>query len=405
MLKVLVVDDDKLVRKGLISAMPWERFGMQVVGEANNGRKALEFIESADVDLLLTDLAMPVMSGIELMREVRVRFPGVHIVVLTLHQDFEYVQEALRLGAVDYIAKVELEQEVFDEVLERISRRIRELEGGRKAGRGDEGGEAAANETDRAGGHPDERAREEQERPAFYERRANEAGSRVPADDVEAALGLQDPEEGVKRLRSEWTSYGWIHQDAAYDRLTGLLHALRLPQPRLIGLLYSLADHWNRLFQPVYGAAIELGEPFDYWYEAEEWLRRVRETLRRAMGKSAFSQEVFEAVMKAVDLIHEEAHTPLTAADVAKRVNMSRSYFSQCFKDIVGSTFNDYIRHVRMDKAKNYLLQTSKPIHWIAEHTGYSDEKYFSRTFREHTGLLPSEYRQTFRTGGESSAK
>jgi two-component system response regulator YesN len=126
MIKVMVVDDDNLVRKGLISVMPWKKFGMEVVGEASNGLKALEFLESHNVDLMLTDLAMPVMSGVELIRRVRKEFPHVYTVVLTLHQYFEYIQEALRLGAIDYIAKVQLEKDCFEEVLERIYNRMME---------------------------------------------------------------------------------------------------------------------------------------------------------------------------------------------------------------------------------------------------------------------------------------
>lgn len=135
MIRVLVVDDDKLVRKGLISMMPWSRFGMEVVGEASNGEKALRFLEANDVELMLTDLGMPVLSGMELMRVVRGRFPELPVVVLTLHQDFEYIQEALRLGAIDYIAKVELEKEQLEDVLGRIAERIRDKPRGEAAGR------------------------------------------------------------------------------------------------------------------------------------------------------------------------------------------------------------------------------------------------------------------------------
>lgn len=126
MIKVLVVVDDKLVRKGLISMMPWQEFDMKVVGEASNGEKALKFLESNSVDLVLTDLGMPVMSGIELMRILRKSYSEIHVVVLTVHQDFEYVQEALRLGVIDYIAKVDLdlEKEQLEDMLKRIADRI-----------------------------------------------------------------------------------------------------------------------------------------------------------------------------------------------------------------------------------------------------------------------------------------
>lgn len=126
MIKVLVVDDDKLVRKGLIAAMPWNEFNMEVVGEANNGKNALKFLENNAVDLILLDLSMPIMSGLELMKIIRQKYPEVFVVILTMHKDFEYIQEALRLGAIDYIAKVQLEKESFADVLSRINRSISE---------------------------------------------------------------------------------------------------------------------------------------------------------------------------------------------------------------------------------------------------------------------------------------
>ncbi|WP_391571855.1 response regulator, partial [Cohnella sp.] len=125
MIKVLVVDDDRLARRGIIAEMPWDAFDMKVVGEANNGENALEFLRSEEVDLLITDLAMPIMSGLDLMREVQRLYPKIWFVVLTFHQDFELIQEALRIGAIDYIAKTQIEDARMEEVLERISERIR----------------------------------------------------------------------------------------------------------------------------------------------------------------------------------------------------------------------------------------------------------------------------------------
>ncbi|WJH33969.1 response regulator [Paenibacillus sp. CC-CFT747] len=125
-MRVLIVDDDYLVRKGFIAMTPWSKYGLELAGEAANGREALEVLQTTKIDLLITDLAMPVMSGIDLMREVRRKYPAISIVVLTFHQDFEWIQEALRLGALDYITKIELEDDKLDEVLQRILGRIRE---------------------------------------------------------------------------------------------------------------------------------------------------------------------------------------------------------------------------------------------------------------------------------------
>jgi two-component system response regulator YesN len=124
MIRVLVVEDDKLARKGLIHAMPWAEYGMAVVGEAGNGLDALAFLGAHEVDLMMTDFAMPGMTGGELMRAARERFPELSFVVLTFHQELEFAQEAFRLGALDYIAKVQLDKEGFDATLGRIRDRF-----------------------------------------------------------------------------------------------------------------------------------------------------------------------------------------------------------------------------------------------------------------------------------------
>lgn len=125
MIRVLIVDDDKLALRGLRTTMPWEQYDMQVVGEAENGQKALEFLAKNPVDLAIVDLAMPVMDGLTLIRECNERYPEMLYVVMTFHENFEYVQEALRLGVMDYISKLKLESEDYDRVFSRIQLKLR----------------------------------------------------------------------------------------------------------------------------------------------------------------------------------------------------------------------------------------------------------------------------------------
>ena len=74
-MRVLVVDDDKLARKGLISIMNWEKYGFEVVGDVQNGSKALEFLKDNMVDVVFTDIDMPEIDGIELMERCRTEYP------------------------------------------------------------------------------------------------------------------------------------------------------------------------------------------------------------------------------------------------------------------------------------------------------------------------------------------
>lgn len=253
MIRVLVVDDEKIVRKGIVALLPWGSFDMKVAGEAENYEKALEFLQSNTVDLLFTDLTMPGKSGIDLIKEVRSRYPSMGIVVLTCHQDFNYIQEVLRLGAVDYIVKTQLELEPVEEILGRIAARIKN------------------------------------------------------------------------------------------DRISGR-------QPELHHTRSALLD-------------------------------------------SRYSEEVNESIRNALDYIENNLTRRISQDEAAKTANMSKGYFSHCFKEVVGKLFVEYVKELKMKKAKELLLDSNRPVYWIAEQLGFQDEKYFSRIFREYTGLLPTELR------------
>ncbi len=84
----------------------------------------------------------------------------------------------------------------------------------------------------------------------------------------------------------------------------------------------------------------------------------------------------------------------MDTTEAARNAQMSYGYFSRCFHDIVGVSFIDYCTQVRMEHAKQLLENTDKSIQEIAFSVGYNDEKYFSRTFKKLTGLIPSDYRK-----------
>ena len=116
MLKVLVVEDEEMIRTGIVLAVDWAALDCVVVGEASNGAQALEAVERYDPSLIITDLKMPVMDGLEMLRQLRERGNNAFVIILTAYDSFSYAQTALRLGAVDFLLKPfhdgELEQAV-----------------------------------------------------------------------------------------------------------------------------------------------------------------------------------------------------------------------------------------------------------------------------------------------------
>ena len=105
MLKVLVVEDEELIRKGIVLAVDWAALDCVVVGEASNGEEALEAVERYHPSLIITDLKMPRMDGIEMLRRLREMGNHAYVIILTAYDSFSYAQSALRLGAVDFLLK------------------------------------------------------------------------------------------------------------------------------------------------------------------------------------------------------------------------------------------------------------------------------------------------------------
>ena len=105
MIKTLLVDDDFLVRMFLKQLIDWESQGFTLVGDACNGNEALELIDRFAPELIITDLSMPVMDGIELIGKARSRLPDCYIIALSCHGEFDYVKEAMKQGANEYVLK------------------------------------------------------------------------------------------------------------------------------------------------------------------------------------------------------------------------------------------------------------------------------------------------------------
>ncbi|MGG1555213.1 response regulator [Paenibacillus ferrarius] len=102
--KIMIVDDEFEIREGLNSYY-WERFHFQVIGCAANGKQALDLMQRNDVDVVITDIKMPIMDGIELSRAINAHYPHVKIVILSGYKEFSYARDALQAGVSEYLLK------------------------------------------------------------------------------------------------------------------------------------------------------------------------------------------------------------------------------------------------------------------------------------------------------------
>jgi two-component system, response regulator YesN len=114
MYRLMVVEDEDMIRRGIVNSIPWQSLGFVVVAESANGKAALEQLETTQVDVLLTDIKMPIMGGIELSKIVRQMYPDIEIIILSGFAEFEYARQAISFRAFDYLLKPTNKKKLLD---------------------------------------------------------------------------------------------------------------------------------------------------------------------------------------------------------------------------------------------------------------------------------------------------
>ncbi|MGQ4668482.1 response regulator [Metabacillus halosaccharovorans] len=110
-IKMLIVDDEPIISQGLRMTIPWDSHGIEVIGEASDGKHALEILEKQKVDIVLTDVRMPEMDGIKLAKTIYEQMPHIRVIIISGYDDFHYAREAIRFRVKDYLLKpVDIEE-------------------------------------------------------------------------------------------------------------------------------------------------------------------------------------------------------------------------------------------------------------------------------------------------------
>ena len=418
-MKVFLVDDEIVIREGIRESFPWDDTPYMLVGEAPDGEMALPIIRDTNPDIVITDIKMPFMDGLELCRILRTQMPWIGIIVLSGYDEFEYARQCIKLGVREYLLKP-INSGELREALDKVSAQLKEerktLEHAASLrARMETGGRLLKEKL--VGSLFSDEASVKDAHDVLTQLAS--MGCSLPAPFYAVVDAAFSPvEKGQEAAAALAESSGGIVQASASRTGTRLLavgDTAEDAEERAYAFAASLVSELERA--ECSGIHLGIGEIVD---DPEKILnsfksaRHIRHLLAdrtddkaiilgvREMGEVADETKVPSIINEAKLYMSENYRNPnLMLQDVAKAVNMSKSRFSTVFSQHAGQTFTEYLIYLRLNKAKELLRTTNLRSSQVAEETGYNDSHYFSYIFKKNTGLTPSEYRMQYQNQPE----
>ncbi len=356
MKQVLLVDDEALIRESMRDVIDWASLGMEVAGCVSNGLEALECIDQKHIDIMVTDIKMPYMNGLELLGRLFQRGSSIVTIILSGYDDFSFAQQAIRYGVVDYLLKpVKLDD--FYDTLRSISARV----------------DAAPNAL----------------LPSAEEMTRFRTLHREEMHTLREAISEAVCNGNTQELGSRCDQYCRLFEENGYSS--------RLLVRSILRTLYYVAENISRLIGEEFNETIDLREMqllsglVSFSEIRSRFHQDLQEMAANVEFKNTKQRQVIRFVLQTIQ--REYANQNLNLSDLAAEYGITPNYLSSLFRKGVGVTFTSYVESYRVAKAKKLLLNGTDKIYEIAEAVGYPDAQYFSKVFKEHVGKSPQDYR------------
>lgn len=392
MWNLMVVEDEPIVRMGLRYMVNWETMDVCWKAEAGNGEEALRIMENEDIHIVMTDIRMPGMDGLTLAKEIKKRSKFVAVIFLSSYDNFPYVKEAIRLGAVNYLHKPTMDEQEVEETLKRAVEQLK---------------------------------RTVQCQPPHLVEEKRNAFLLSMMDRFTYPSHILVPEllEEPYRTKGVWLATFRVRDDAPGE-------AEETDTTKFLSIRYVIDEYvyrewggfvFHRNHREIIWLAPAVSKAGDEGKEArdsyvDKLRQRVLDLLNVPLVISTSS--VYERLDRLPDAYLEaqlngpcdqqfhslhvrlakeyvDRHLPedVSLAKVADVIAISPSYLSRIFLKEVGESFSDYVIRKKTDHSKKLLRETNLKVYEIAEKLGYSNPHYFSKLFKERVGMTPLEYR------------
>lgn len=422
MYKVMLVDDEVWVRRGLKEQIAWAELQVELVGEAGNGKEAYEVAMSLKPDIIISDIKMPKVDGLQFMEWINRDLPNTKMIVISGHTEFEFVQKSLELKAVNYILKPIQEKRLN----EAIARAIQEIRS----------------------------ARMEQDAKRNMKMTLKQSLSALKETYLSALISHNvTTEQAFQRMMAQlnvafsYVQYQFaVVQISPYEKLLesrfqndamlmsfSIDNIIQESAAGYSGVLFARnATKFNE-YVLLFGFPGEIA-PYSEEERVHSLLSRILDNLTAflsteirigcgriypaiAMAPASYNEASHallylksqhtngilfysklkkkeSQVDKVIDHIHSHFSENLTLESVADQFHLNSSYLSRIFKAETGDNFTDFVIAIRMGKAVKLMHNPELKTYEIGQMVGYDNANHFSKIFRKHFGVTPTEYRR-----------
>ena len=390
MYKTLFVDDERLIREGISNLIDWERITGQELTLAENAKVALKYLEHEKYEIVISDIYMQDMNGIELAKCIKEKWPDVVVILLSAYEDFDYARKAIEAGVFKYLLKPVIPEELEDAVNEAISQVKINEETKKRIDHSQEVLEDYRRELKKSlwkdilSGN----MRNEDEILERFEKMnmpKNISPIYVVVYETDDETMLYQNQVAIDKVVSSCFE-GYIDTVFMDDYIVILLK-----KENAKSVLYAFGDLVKEMFH------------FEV-YMGEEKVVKDLSTLHISVESAKYNiqknrankkDEPTQIVLAAVEMIRKEIeNVDFNINTIANALYLTPAYFSRVFKRKMGMTCKDFIKNYRINLAKELLQNTDLSIQQISEKTGYATVYYFSQQFKQVTGESPGSFRK-----------
>jgi two-component system response regulator YesN len=348
MYNVITIDDEYMIHKSLKKIIESANHHFKVVGEAEDGKQALVLLEAYSPDVVITDICMPEMDGLEFIREAKQRNPLIKFIIISGYNNFDYAQKAIRFGVSDFLLKP-IEP---DQVLSTLHKIYNDLETNKHR---------------------------------LTDQNEWLLESKSLQQQLAEQVWLLDESKAMKILDDIHQHFLQVHAESV---------PLNQLAAELIASVEQEIEKRNFRFKLIYSKNTKWSDQPDLFTLYVKPM--ISAMIKHIRGSRNLGSR--QNILKAVQYMEEHYLNPdLSLQEVADSVGMSIAYFSRSFKEEMNISFVQHLIKLRMEKAKSLLEDPNFKTVDIAYHIGYSDYPHFSKTYKKNYGISPSEYRKQLR--------